>query len=134
MSREGFKCPKRLPGNPGCRQSERQITCNGEALFDIDPKYAIPTVIKTLKQEVTVLGTLFKCRDFKTEDTGAVFCYNGRVSVRGSNKTKKILDSAQRATVHPGRGIGRNAKPFTANAGGRRPSFRVQLCRISERL
>lgn len=89
---------------PGTPMKEKQLACNGEALFDINPNYQIPTVVKTLKEKITVLGTLFGLRDYKTEDTSAVFCYGGRVAVKDSNSATTILDSAQRATVRPGSG------------------------------
>lgn len=91
----------------GIIPKERQIACNGEALFYIKANRDTPTVIKTLKQEVMVLGTLFEVRDFKAEDTSAVFCYSGSVSVKDSARVTRILDGAkrERATVQSSGGI-----------------------------
>lgn len=89
----------------GTLLKEKQLACDGEALFDVNPNYEIPTVVETLRQKVTVLGTLFGLRDFKREDTSAVFCYTGKVAVKDSGRSTATLDSAQRATVRPGHGI-----------------------------
>lgn len=87
---------------PGTTQKERELECDGEVLVDITPNYQLPTIIKTRRQRITVLGTFFKIRDYKTEDTSAVFCYTGKVSVKDSGTTTAILEGTKRATVHPG--------------------------------
>jgi transmembrane sensor len=86
---------------PGTPLKEKQFACDGQALFDIGHNFAIPTVVKTQKQEITVLGTLFKVRDYKKEDTSGVFCYTGKISVLDTNKSITTLLPSQRVTVQP---------------------------------
>lgn len=90
---------------PGTLQKERELECDGEVLVNVNPDYVIPTVIKTRRARIAVIGTFFKFRDYKTEDTSAVFCYNGKISVTDPTATAQILGPGQRATVLPGRGI-----------------------------
>jgi transmembrane sensor len=85
----------------GAPLKKRQLACDGQALFDVNHNYAIPTVVKMLKQNITVLGTLFKVRDYKTEDTSGVFCYTGKVAVQGNNSSTQTLLPSQRVTVLP---------------------------------
>ena len=99
----------------GTRLKEKQLACNGEALFDVHPNCQIPTIVKTLRQEIRVLGTVFESRDYKTEDSSAVFCYSGKVKVvvKDSSTKTAIVDSAQRATMRRGRGIKVTTNDFT---------------------
>jgi len=95
----------------GTTQKRKELDFEGEALFNVNPNYAIPTLVKTRKQNILVLGTFFKLRDYKSEDTGAVFCYRGKVRVSDAGSTT-IVDSAQRATVQPGRAIKVSERDF----------------------
>lgn len=96
----------------GTLLKEKQLACDGQALVDVSPNYEIPTVVQTLRQKITVLGTFFGLRDFKREDSSAVFCYSGRVAVKDSGRSTAIINSAQRATVRPGQGIKVSANDF----------------------
>ena len=89
-----------FPGDTILR--ENWLSCDGEVLFDIRPDPQTPTVVKTRKQTITVLGTFFGVRDYNTEDTGAVFCYTGKVSVKDLDNTTRTLFASQRVTVEPG--------------------------------
>lgn len=84
---------------------ERQFYAQGDVLFNIGHNYQRPFKVKTNKQEVSVLGTLFRVRDFKLEDTGAVFCYDGAVKVNNPGQDSKIIKASQRATVHPNKSL-----------------------------
>jgi len=96
----------------GIVQKERQLNCDGEILVDVSPDYQIPTKIKTRRQQIAVLGTFFKLRDYQTEDTSAVLCYRGKVAVSDSASKTTILHAAQRATVLPGRNIKVSSNDF----------------------
>jgi hypothetical protein len=82
---------------------EKYLAFHGEALFDIGHHNSVPTVISTSRQTIMVLGTFFKVRDYKSEDTGAVFCYTGKVKVlvNDANSAAKIVYASQRITVDP---------------------------------
>lgn len=78
---------------------ERIMRCQGEALFDVNHNPQRPFLVKTKKQEVQALGTIFRVLDLHNEDTSAVFCYQGKVSVNNGGLTKTILVNSQRVTV-----------------------------------
>lgn len=79
---------------------EKEMTCSGHVLFDVHHNYAIPFIVRTSKVEIVVLGTLFAVRDYAKEDTGAVFCYNGKVAVKNKDSLTRTLTAFQRVTVH----------------------------------
>ena len=97
---------------PGTTQKERELECNGEVLVNVAPNYQLPTIIKTRRARIAVLGTLFKLRDYSSEDSSAVFCYNGRVAVKDPGAATEILDGGQRATIRLGRGIDVSSNDF----------------------
>jgi transmembrane sensor len=82
---------------------ERRVTCYGRVLFNVSHNFEHPFVVKTPKQEITVLGTLFEVQDYTREDTGAVYCFSGKVSVKDSGRAPQILKARQRITVRPTR-------------------------------
>lgn len=84
----------------GALLKEKRLSCNGQVLFNASHHCQIPLVIEAPKQKITVLGTLFEVRDYSKEDTGAVFCYTGKVSVKAANNTR-ILSAMQRLTTQP---------------------------------
>jgi hypothetical protein len=82
---------------------DRRMTCYGRVLFNVSHNVEHPFVVKTPKQEITVLGTLFEVHDYTREDTGAVYCFSGKVSVKDSGRAPRTLNALQRITVHPAR-------------------------------
>ena len=84
---------------------EKRLACEGQVLFNIGHNFNIPTVVQTLKQEIAVLGTFFMVRDYKSEDTGAVFCYSGEISVRDAERRTRIVPATYRVTAKPSHGL-----------------------------
>ena len=81
----------------------RTVACTGQVLFDVTHNPNSPLIVRTARQEISVLGTLFRVRDYTREDTGAVFCYRGKVQVKDDNKSADTLEASQRATVRKSR-------------------------------
>lgn len=83
----------------GSTPAGNTVSCDGEAFFDIPLTVQIPTVVKTLKQTITAFGAFFGVRDYLKEDTGAAFCYAGKITVRDTAENTRTLASAQRVTI-----------------------------------
>jgi hypothetical protein len=87
---------------PGAILKQKEIACIGQVFFDVSHHFETPFIVKTPKQEVIVLGTQFRVRDFTKEDTSAVFCYSGKVIVKDPElETQTLVGSQQRVTVRP---------------------------------
>jgi len=83
---------------------EKRLGCSGQVLFNAGRHWQVPLVVQTPRQEVAVLGTMFEVHDYPGEDSGAVFCYSGKVRVKVGNDTQ-VLRAAQRSTTQAGHGI-----------------------------
>lgn len=81
--------------------TNKEMTCYGRVLFNIDHDPQAPFCVKTPKQEIAVLGTCFEVHDYNKEDTGAVFCYSGKVRVEGPRFQPHEIIARQRITVNP---------------------------------
>lgn len=79
----------------------RSMFCSGQFLFDVKANARLPFVVQTPNQQISVLGTCFRIRDFEKEDTSAVFCYNGKVAVNDRNQpSSTFITQSQRITIH----------------------------------
>lgn len=87
---------------PNFPLTKKEMACYGRVLFNVDHNAQTPFVLKTPKQEIAVLGTCFEVHDYTREDTGAVFCYTGKVSVKGPRDQSQVITARQRITVNSG--------------------------------
>lgn len=83
---------------PSALLKEKRLGCDGEVLIEAGHHCQLPLIVETPRQEITVLGTLFEIRDYPAEDTGAVFCYSGKISVRAADNIE-VLRASQRLTT-----------------------------------
>lgn len=61
--------------------TRRQVSVQGEAFFDIAPNTQAPFIVKTVNQEIQVLGTTFNVNAYKDEAISATTLINGSVRV-----------------------------------------------------
>ncbi len=84
---------------------ERRIQLDGEAYFEVAKDKARPFIVKTGKQEVTVLGTHFNINGYKDEPIISTTLMEG--SIKTSNTlsgNSRILLPGQQSTVFSGDG------------------------------
>jgi ferric-dicitrate binding protein FerR (iron transport regulator) len=81
--------------------TNKEMACYGRVLFNVDHNAQTPFFVRTPKQEIAVLGTCFEVHDYTKEDTGAVFCYSGKVRVEGPRSQPHVITARQRITVDP---------------------------------
>lgn len=62
-------------------QKIRKVVLSGEAYFEVAPNAASPFVVKSVKQEVKVLGTHFQVSSYPDEETVSTALLNGNVLV-----------------------------------------------------
>ena len=84
---------------PDTLLTKKEMGCYGRVLFNVDHNSQIPFTVKTPKQEIAVLGTCFEVLDYNKEDTGATFCYTGKVRVKGPQAKSQVITGRQRITV-----------------------------------
>ncbi|BDD11778.1 hypothetical protein FUAX_42100 (plasmid) [Fulvitalea axinellae] len=82
---------------------QRSVRLNGEALFDIEKNPSKPFIIKTRRQNVRVLGTVFNVRDYPDEPTTQTSLLSGKVEVRSvSGKPLATLNPGTALTITNG--------------------------------
>jgi hypothetical protein len=84
---------------PGIPLKQKEMDSYGRVLFAVLRDFNTPFVVKTPKQEVAVLGTVFEVRDDNKENTRSVLCYSGSVQVRDPGIPPQKLKADQRLTV-----------------------------------
>ena len=80
----------------------REVFLDGEALFDVTHNEESPFVVRTDKQEITVLGTTFNVMDYSADDYAVTTLVNGSVKMQPVSETEKqgkvyILEQNQQA-------------------------------------
>lgn len=84
---------------------ERRVQLDGEAYFEVAKDKAHPFVVKTDRQEVTVLGTHFNINGYKEESVINTTLLEGSIRTRNlSSGQSRILSPGQQSTVVKGEG------------------------------
>lgn len=83
----------------GIPLKQKEMGSYGRVLFAVLNNSNTPFIVKTPKQEVAVLGTVFEVRDDNKESTSTVLCYSGSVLVRDPGTAPQELKANQRLTV-----------------------------------
>ncbi len=78
-------------------RSNRTVTLNGEAFFEVEKNPEKPFIIKTQNAETKVLGTSFNVNS--NEQTTEVMVTTGRVEVSSSNNEKVVVTPGYTAKV-----------------------------------
>lgn len=82
---------------------ERRVQLEGEAYFEVAGDKAHPFVVKTGRQEVTVLGTQFNINGYKEEAVINTTLLEGRIQTRNLNSGQsRILSPGQQSSVVKG--------------------------------
>lgn len=77
----------------------RNVELNGEAYFEVAKDKEHPFIVKTVKQEVVVLGTHFNLSSYEDEPTVKTTLLEGSIIVKGTNGSDKILKPGQQSTL-----------------------------------
>jgi ferric-dicitrate binding protein FerR (iron transport regulator) len=82
-------------------ESDRQVTLEGEAFFDVAANANIPFVIHTNLVDITVLGTAFNVRAYANEKVAETALIRGSVEIKlhSSPEKKIILKPAEKLIV-----------------------------------
>ncbi|MGX5690688.1 FecR family protein [Arcticibacter tournemirensis] len=84
---------------------ERRIQLDGEAYFEVAKDKNRPFIVKTGKQEVTVLGTHFNINGYKDEPIISTTLMEGSIKTSNtSSGNSRILSPGQQSTVFSGDG------------------------------
>lgn len=84
---------------------ERRIQLDGEAYFEVAKDKTRPFIVKTGKQEVTVLGTHFNINGYKDEPIISTTLMEGSIKTSNtSSGNSRILSPGQQSTVFSGDG------------------------------
>ena len=78
---------------------ERRVELNGEAYFEVAKDKFHPFLVKTINQEVEVLGTHFNINSYGDEGSIKTTLSEGSVKIKGSNGFNEILKPGQQATM-----------------------------------
>ena len=79
--------------------SNREISLEGEAFFDVQKDAAHPFIVNTKSMVTKVLGTSFIVKEFNTDKTASVIVKTGRVSV---SKLKDFTENDKHSEQLPG--------------------------------
>lgn len=79
--------------------SQRKLTLDGEAYFEVSKDEERPFIVATRNQEVTVLGTHFNVNAYVDEPTIRTTLLEGKVNVRAANSGSTILAPGEQATL-----------------------------------
>lgn len=78
---------------------KRKVVLNGEAYFEVAKDKTRPFVVKTILQEVEVLGTHFNISSYEDELSVKTTLLEGSVKVVGMNGNDKILKPGQQSVL-----------------------------------
>ncbi len=77
----------------------RRVELSGEAYFEVAKDIAHPFMVKTIKQEVEVLGTHFNISSYEDEPVVKTTLLEGSVKVTGANGIDKVLKPGQQSIL-----------------------------------
>jgi len=77
----------------------RKVELSGEAYFEVAKDKTRPFLVKTIMQEVEVLGTHFNISSYEDESAVKTTLLEGSVKVRGFNGKDKVLKPGQQSTL-----------------------------------
>ena len=77
----------------------RRVELSGEAYFEVAKDIAHPFMVKTIKQEVEVLGTHFNISSYEDEPVVKTTLLEGSVKVKGANGIDKVLKPGQQSIL-----------------------------------
>lgn len=80
------------------QNGNRVVELNGEGYFEVAKDKKHPFIVKTARQEVTVLGTHFNISSYADEDKTVTTLLEGSVIVR-KNKEQKVLSPGQQSLL-----------------------------------
>lgn len=81
--------------------SERQVSLEGEAFFEVSHNPAKPFTVETTNGLITVLGTTFNVRSYANEQVDLVQVATGKVQVVSKlNKEKVLLTAGNQASLN----------------------------------
>lgn len=78
----------------------REVTLSGEAFFDVAHNVALPFVVKTAGQDITVLGTRFNVHAYASEGRTATVLERGSVRVKAGAAEPAVLKPGQQAILN----------------------------------
>ena len=79
--------------------SKRKVELSGEAYFEVAKDKSRPFVVKTILQEVEVLGTHFNIRSYEDESSVKTTLIEGSVKIVAKNGSDKILKPGQQSVL-----------------------------------
>lgn len=79
--------------------NRREVLLEGEAYFEVAKDNAKPFIVKTAKQQVSVLGTHFNIKEYNDEAEVKTTLLEGSVKVTPNGGQGKILSQGQQATI-----------------------------------
>lgn len=77
----------------------RHVELNGEAYFEVAKDKEHPFIVKTVKQQVVVLGTHFNISSYEDEPAVKTTLLEGSIIVKRTNGGDKILKPGQQSTL-----------------------------------
>ncbi|WP_276361584.1 FecR family protein [Daejeonella sp. H1SJ63] len=77
----------------------RNVELSGEAYFEVARDKEHPFIVKTVKQQVVVLGTHFNISSYEDEPAVKTTLLEGSIIVKGTNGGDKILKPGQQSTL-----------------------------------
>jgi ferric-dicitrate binding protein FerR (iron transport regulator) len=79
--------------------SKRKVELSGEAYFEVAKDKSRPFVVKTILQEVEVLGTHFNISSYEDESSVKTTLIEGSVKIVAKNGSDKILKPGQQSVL-----------------------------------
>jgi ferric-dicitrate binding protein FerR (iron transport regulator) len=79
--------------------SKRKVELSGEAYFEVAKDSSRPFVVKTILQEVEVLGTHFNISSYEDESSVKTTLIEGSVKIVAKNGSNKILKPGQQSVL-----------------------------------
>ncbi|MFA5243802.1 MAG: FecR family protein [Pedobacter sp.] len=77
----------------------RNVELSGEAYFEVAEDKEHPFIVKTVKQQVVVLGTHFNISSYEDEPSVKTTLLEGSIIIKGTNGGDKILRPGQKSTL-----------------------------------
>ena len=78
-----FTFPDRFEGNV------REVFLDGEAFFEVTNNKEVPFVVRTDRQRITVLGTVFNVMDYSSDDYAVTTLVSGSVTIQPHSETEE---------------------------------------------